>query len=150
MTIFICSSSKTNYSFHSENFAFNFLTTERRFTSIIRHVYVSGKWQELNFVICLSSVRAVMWKYMHLLWLEDICVFLCWIYWIRRKIGKICHLCFPWTMLKVLSISSTCSLYHILLDECSKTKFFNWFSFQMIQVYLLKNFSFLFQLETIA
>ena len=56
----------------------------------------------------------------------------------------------PWTMLKVLSISSTCSLYHILLDECSKTKFFNWFSFQMIQVYLLKNFSFLFQLETIA
>ena len=47
-------------------------------------------------------------------------------------------------------VHSTCSLYHILLDECSKTKFFNWFSFQMIQVYLLKNFSFLFQLETIA
>ena len=66
------------------------------------------------------------------------------VYWIRRKVGEICRLRLQWTWLKILSISSTRSLRHILSDERSKTKLFDFFSLRMIQVYFLKVFSLLF------
>ena len=49
---------KTNNSFYSENFAFNFFTAEQGTKKSIANV----KWQELNLVICLSAFRTVMSK----------------------------------------------------------------------------------------
>ena len=100
--------------------------------------------------LCLLpfTFKAVIWKYLRLLLLEDICVFLCWVWLDKKKSRRNLPFAFAVNLLKNLF-----HFFHALSASYSvgrafQNKILRFFSRQMTQIYLLKVFSFLFSLST--